>query len=188
MTTTDLKVTAEMTPNPNTIKFGVSKVLLTEGTIDFKNREEAETSPLARELFDIEGIQAVFVGSNFVSVSKIPSYDWPDLIEPITDTIKFALDEYSEWVDVSKVKVVEGTTDDLAVAERVKAILDNEIRPAIAMDGGDIQFHGYANGVVTLHLQGACSTCPSSTLTLKIGIESRLKEEIPEIKEVIQVQ
>ncbi len=184
MSESKIEVSAQLTPNPNTLKFMVNKTLIEKGSVDFPVREKAKGSPLPEALFDISGVTGVFVGKDFVSVSKPQDVNWPALIEPITATIKKLLETDSKWIADTIEPVV---SHDSEVVQKIKQILDEEIRPAVAMDGGDITFHGYENGIVTLYLQGACSSCPASTMTLKMGVENRLKEEIPEIKEVVQI-
>jgi Fe-S cluster biogenesis protein NfuA len=179
-------ISAQITPNPNTLKFVVDKVIMPAGSVDFSNPEKAENSPLPKALFALEGVVGVMVGVNFVSVSKGYEVDWAALAEPITKTLHTYLDTEQTILDASFFNQSSETRGD-DIESRIKHILDTEIRPAVAMDGGDITFYGYEDGVVSLHLQGACSTCPSSTLTLKMGIENRLREEFPEIVEVVQV-
>ncbi len=183
---TELTISAQITPNPHTLKFMLNQLLIDTGSIDFTNPEKASTSPLVKALFDIEGVTGVLIGVNFVSVSKSLQIDWASLAEPITETLKTVIGSVEPLIDPALIPSTstQGGSD---IETRIKEILDQEIRPAVAMDGGDIVFYGYEDGIVSLHLQGACSSCPSSTLTLKMGIENRLREEIPEIIEVIQV-
>lgn len=182
----DVRISAQVTPNPNTLKFMLDMLLFDKGSYNFENAEAAKTSPLPSELFEIEGIDGVMVGTNFVSVTKNPDIDWADLAEPIITTIKGVIAEEDVYIDESVKTQHDGKEDSEAVT-KIKHILDTEIRPAVAMDGGDITFHDYTDGILTLHLQGACSTCPSSIMTLQMGVEARLKEDIPDLKEVVQV-
>jgi Fe-S cluster biogenesis protein NfuA len=188
-TTQPVHVSAQITPNPNTLKFVVDQIILDYGSIDFATKESASTSPLAKRLFDILGVTSVFAGTNFVSVTKSNSIDWIDLAEPVTDTIRDAFITETVLIDplIIEARDAAGTSDTTDIERRIREILETEIRPAVAMDGGDVLFHSYVDGIVTLHLQGACSTCPSSTMTLKLGIEGRLREEIPEIRDVVQL-
>ena len=182
-----VNISAQITPNPDTLKFVVDRILLEYGSIDFSNREKAATSPLVLKLYGIDGVKAIMVGTNFVSVTKSNTVDWTTLAEPVISTLQKELDSGETGVDVSLLTASitsEGGSD---IEARIREILDNEIRPAVAMDGGDITFHSYEDGVVMLRLQGACSSCPSSTFTLKMGIETRLREEFPEIREVVQI-
>ncbi len=181
----ELTISAQITPNPHTLKFMLSQLLIESGSIDFTNPEKAATSPLAKALFEINGVTGVLIGVNFVSVSKSTQVDWASLAEPITTTLKSVIGQGGTLVDTSLLSSnAHGNSE---IETRIKEILDQEIRPAVAMDGGDIIFYGYEDGIVSLHLQGACSSCPSATLTLKMGIENRLKEEFSEIVGVIEV-
>jgi len=178
-------ISAQITPNPHTLKFVTSRIILDFGSIDFSDQAKAETSPLVQALYRLNGVSSVMVGTNFVSVTKSYSVDWTELAEPVVSTLQRELEGETVGVDTSL--LIQSSTSSDDIESRIRAILDNEIRPAVAMDGGDIQFHSYEDGVVMLHLQGACSSCPSATLTLKMGIESRLREEIPEIRDVVQI-
>ena len=182
----DISISAQITPNPNTLKFVVNKILLETGSVDFSNPDKAVGSPVVEALYKIEGITGVLVGTNFVSISKSFSVDWATLAEPITDTLQKILGGEGPYLNPELMQKGQDHSSS-EIEQRIKEILDTEIRPAVAMDGGDIVFYGYEDGVVSLHLQGACSSCPSSTLTLKLGIENRLREELPEIREVVQI-
>lgn len=179
-------VSAQVTPNPHTLKFMVDPPVLESGIFNFPEKETAEGSVLPESLFEIEGIGGVMVGTNFVSVTKTSDFDWADLAEPVIETLKGVIGNETNFIDTAKASSHQQGEDSEDVT-KIKAILDGEIRPAVAMDGGDITFHSYEDGVLTLYLQGACSSCPSATLTLKMGIEGRLKEEIPGLKEVVQL-
>jgi Fe-S cluster biogenesis protein NfuA len=184
----EIQITVEITPNPNTLKFNVNKMLLEAGSIDFPTQEKAKESYLASELFGIGQVAGVLVGTTFVTVTKKPDTRWEELAQPLTDKIKNLLGSDKELFPANLIPAapVRNAADN-EIEQKIREILDNEIRPAVAMDGGDITFHGYENGTVTLHLQGSCSSCPSSVMTLKMGVENRLKQSIPEIKEVVQV-
>ncbi len=182
----ELKISAQITPNPNTLKFVLNNTLIPSGSLGFSNPEKAQTSPLPKALFDIDGVSGVMIGINFVSVSKTNQVDWAALAEPITDTLKALIVDGAILIDDTLLQLTQNSASS-DIENRIKEILDTEIRPAVAMDGGDITFYGYEDGIVSLQLQGACSSCPSSTITLKMGIENRLKEEFPEIIEVVQV-
>lgn len=183
----ELEISAMPTPNPNTIKFIVNLELLKKGSIEFNSESQAKGSLIAEKLFTVEGLAQVFIGKNFISITKTPDAGWEDVLEGSSNLIKSTLQENESVIDPKIVErlLLEDNEEDEIVA-KIKKILDDEIRPAIAMDGGDCQFMSFEEGVVTLQLQGACSTCPSSVLTLKMGIEGRLKEEIPEVLEVVQ--
>lgn len=184
----DVYVSLEFTPNPNTLKYSVNRQLLEKGAVSFVKKADAEKrSPLAAKLFEIPGISGVMVGKDFVTVTKTEEGDW-DVVHKgcstqieshLRDGLPVVLDT-GESTDAHK----GGNTE---TENKIREILDNEIRPAVAMDGGDITFEKYEGGVVYLYMQGACAGCPSSTATLKMGIETRLKEAIPEIQEVVAI-
>lgn len=181
-----LEIWAEITPNPHTLKFNVSQTLLETGAMNFTDRQKAKDSYLAGELFGLESVIGVLIGKDFITITKAPAVDWQPLVEPLIAKIKDCLSSGKPlFSKEAAVTAHAGGTGE--IEQKIREILDREIRPAVAMDGGDITFYGYDNGVVTLHLQGACSSCPSSIMTLKMGVENRLKALIPEVKEVIQV-
>lgn len=177
---------AERTPNPQSIKWVLSESLSEDGTAHFREPVTHEVSPLASSLFAIPGVASVFLGANFVTVTKQEDLDWPDLAQPVVDAIKaFVASGESALGDAFERQTVGAEQGE--VVERIKALIDSEIRPAVAMDGGDVLFVGFEDGVVQVTLQGSCVGCPSSTATLRFGIEGRLKEAIPEVEGVIQV-
>jgi Fe-S cluster biogenesis protein NfuA len=182
-----LSITLEFTPNPNTLKFVVNSQLIERGAANFTTLEKTAHSPLAKKIFGIEGIQGVMIGTNFVTITKSPAGNWDTLAEQVPSAIESHLKSGEPIFDTGYVSETPTSMGDSLVEKRIQEVLDNEIRPAVAMDGGDITFDKYVDGVVFLHLQGSCSSCPSSVATLKMGVESRLKEVIPEIKEVVQV-
>lgn len=185
-TVNNIQITAEITPNPNTLKFNVNKELLASGSLNYPDREKAKGSPFAEKLFEIENVIGVMIGRDFVTITKVPASDWQTIVPTVTERLQSLLS--SEEVLLPKAgQTPAGTGADTEVEKKIQAVLDNEIRPAVAMDGGDIIFYGYKDGVVTLHLQGSCSHCPSSIMTLKMGVENRLKSLIPEVREVIQL-
>jgi len=180
-------VSLEFTPNPNTLKYTVNRQLLESGAANFTSLEEAQSSsPLAARLFEVEGIAGVMIGRDFVTVTRSDSGDW-DIVHKSASSI---IEEHL----TTEQPILLGTTHPSAhkgegseVELKIRDILDREIRPAVAMDGGDITFEKYEEGVVYLYLQGSCSGCPSSKMTLKMGIETRLKAVIPELKEVVAI-
>lgn len=180
-----VKMYTETTPNPNTLKFVTNQVLVENGSVDFPTIESTFDSELAQNLYNIDGVFGVFFSNDFVTVTKNGS-DWSTLIPEIKETIKTYIEAGKQVVKNESmiVKTVQGSND---VETEIIRIIDTEIRPAVAMDGGDIIFKGYSEGVVALQMQGSCSGCPSSTATLKQGIERRLKETIPEVQEVIAI-
>lgn len=187
----DVYVSLEFTPNPNTLKYSVNRELLEKGAANFTKKEDAEArSPLAAKLFNIVGIAGVMVGKNFVTVTKTEEGDW-DAVHKSASTIieqhisKGEVIVNAEAQDTAANASHKGGTTE--IENKIRQILDNEIRPAVAMDGGDITFDKFENGTVFLHLQGSCAGCPSSTMTLKMGIETRLREAIPEVQEVVSI-
>lgn len=184
----EVTVTLEFTPNPNTLKFVVSQPLLPRGAANFTSPGQAEHAPLAEALFQVSGVQAVMVGTNFVTITKAAQGNWDQLAEKVPQTLEKFLRSGRPVFDPEwKMDAPQSPGSDSAVVARIREILDREIRPAVAMDGGDITFHKYEEGVVYLHLQGSCSSCPSSVMTLKMGVETRLKDAIAEVKEVVQI-
>ena len=177
-----LFVRAEMTPNPQTLRF-VTNRDLTANPSDFKSVQDSATSPLAKKLFGFPWTAGVFIGRDFVTVTKQDWVDWETLAEPLAGLIQEHL-ERGEVV-MHDTTAAAAALNDSADVTRIKQVLDQEIRPAVAQDGGDIVFHKFEDGIVYLFMQGSCAGCPSSTMTLKQGIEVRLKEAIPSIREVV---
>ena len=185
-----ISIYTEMTPNPETMKFVANKLLYPGKSIDFPDVETAKPSPLAIELFGFPFIKSVFIASNFVTLTKINETDWNDVIPAIRLFLKEYLEEGKPVINEDEVVLVksEGNTidaDDDDVVKRIKELLENYVKPAVEMDGGAIQFKSYEEGKVNLMLQGSCSGCPSSMITLKAGIEGMMKRMIPEVKEVV---
>ncbi len=181
-----IQVLTEFTPNPNSLKFNTNQQIMDSGTAFFSSIEKAAGAPLAKKIFEAENIAEVFIGSDFVTVTRAPeTKSWAKIISQVTEIIRAHLE--SGEPSVIEMPTTHGSDESSDIARRIIDILDERTRPAVARDGGDIIFDSYENGVVRLHLQGACSTCPSSTATLKSGVESMLKELIPEVREVIQV-
>ena len=180
----DFRMHAERTPNPDSIKWVLSQPVAGDSsTASFRESPDEEISPLASRLFRVEGVVGVFLGFDFVTVSKSTDREWTDLAGPVVEGIK-------AWVTAGEVGVGPGYTPaqpeaESEVVSHIRRILEEDIQPYVARDGGEITFAGFQNGVVEVYLQGACSGCPSSTITLKMGIEARLKEEIPEVVEVV---
>ena len=180
-------IQTESTPNPATLKFLPGQTVLDAGTADFPTAEAAEKSPLAQRIFGVEGVTGVFFGNDFVTVTKAEATEW-DHVKP---AILGAIMEHFQ--SGQPIMTGEGGTssghaehdgEDSEVVGQIKELLDTRVRPAVAQDGGDITFHGFERGVVYLHMQGACAGCPSSTITLKMGIENLLRHYIPEVTEV----
>lgn len=184
-----IAINLEFTPNPNTLKFVVNRPLLERGAANFVSADRAEKSPLAKRLFTVPGVSAVMLGTHFVTITKDPSGDWDVLAEHVPAQLEEHLAQGLPVVDADYVNetLAENNKGGGDIEQRIREILDTDIRPAVAMDGGDITFDRYEDGVVYLEMRGACSSCAHSTATLKMGVETRLKEAIPEIKEVVQI-
>jgi Fe-S cluster biogenesis protein NfuA len=176
---------AERTPNPNSVKWVLSQTLAEGGDgAHFPDPVSETVSPLAARLFAVDGVVGVFVAGNFVTVTKGEGIEWADLAQGVVGAIKaFVASEDPAFGPEYEAPGDSAGGDD--VAARIRTILETEVRPAVAQDGGDIIFAGYREGVVEVYLQGSCAGCPSSTLTLKMGIEERLRQEIPEIQAVV---
>ncbi len=184
---TSMFIQTERTPNPATLKFLPGEAVMSSGTADFRDVESAERSPLARRLFQVDGVTGVFFGGDFVSVSKSDDADWQLLKPVILGVIMEHFVAGHPLLLDDAAQTAEEVADDGADAEiiaQIKELLDTRVRPAVAQDGGDITYQGFQNGIVMLQLQGSCQGCPSSTMTLKMGIENMLKHYIPEVVEV----
>jgi Fe-S cluster biogenesis protein NfuA len=179
-------IQTENTPNPATLKFLPGRDVLGKGARDFRDRAAAEkASPLAARLFAVEGVAGVFLGSDFISVTKADG-DWESLKPAVLGAIMehFLSDVPVVTDDAGSDTHDSGEGADSKIVATIKELLDTHVRPAVAQDGGDIVFHGYENGIVFLRMRGACSGCPSSTATLRNGIENLLRHFIPEVQEV----
>jgi NFU1 iron-sulfur cluster scaffold homolog, mitochondrial len=182
-------IETEGTPNPATLKFLPGRYVMGTSTADFASAVSAERSPLASALFDLPGVARVFLGGDFITVTKTDEVDWQGLKPQILASI---MDHF-----VAGRPVIEGAAEedpveafapeDEEIVAQIKELLDTRVRPAVAGDGGDIVFRGYSEGIVRLHMQGACSGCPSSRATLKHGIENMLRHYVPEVVAVEQV-
>ncbi len=181
-----LRMHAERTPNPNSIKWIVGRPIVEAAAgVCFESQPAQEVSPLAHRLFQIEGVVGVFFAANFATISKRDDVEWEDIAQPIVDAIKEQLDSGEPAVG-SGYKAAGAAPDD-ELAARICRLLDEKVRPAVALDGGDVVFAGFRDGVVEIQLLGACIGCPSSTATLKLAVESQLRDEIPEIREVVAI-
>lgn len=180
-------IQTESTPNPATLKFLPGQTVLDAGTADFPTLDTATQSPLARRVFAVEGVRAVFFGSDFVTVTKADGVLWEHIKPAILGAILEHFQSGQPVIEGGAAAVDAHAGEDGAdgdIIRQIKELLDTRVRPAVAQDGGDIIFHGFDRGVVYLHMQGACAGCPSSTLTLKMGIENLLRHYIPEVTEV----
>ncbi|MFP8876580.1 MAG: NifU family protein [Myxococcota bacterium] len=177
---------AERTPNPDSIKWVLgSDVAPGGGGASFQQAPDESVSPLAARLFAVEGVVSVFFAANFVTVTKRPEVEWTQLAQPIVDAIKQVLEGGGSALGAAYEpgEVAEGD----AVVERILEVLEQDIRPAVAMDGGDVSFVSYQDGIVKLAMQGSCDGCPSASATLGMVIETRLRECVPEVQEVVSV-
>lgn len=181
-------IRTEQTPNPETLKFIPGQEVLESGIAEFKDESEAGPSPLAKRLFQINGVRSVFFGSDFVSVTKDENENWDILGNHVINAI---MEHFTSGLPVMKMKEVpengagpEDQEEDDEVVFQIKQILEERVRPAVAMDGGDIAFERFEDGVVYLRMHGACSGCPSSAMTLKSGVENLLKHFVPEVEAV----
>jgi Fe-S cluster biogenesis protein NfuA len=180
----------EHTPNPSTRKFLPGQPVMDSGTRDFPNAESAEASPLAQALFDTQMVEGVFFGSDFVSVTAAPAVSWSDLEPMVAETL---LDHFLTGAPLFKAGSAaaiqvdsdfEENPEDSDIIDQIKELIETRVRPAVAQDGGDIIYKGYRDGHLYLSMHGACSGCPSSTVTLKRGIESLIKHYVPEVESV----
>lgn len=183
---------AERTPNPNSIKWVLGQAVAGDlGSASFdaapqdepSNAVARDVSPLAAEILEVPGVVSVYLGPSFVTVTKVDDAEWTDLAAPIVAGIKSWAASGDPALGPAYEPVSSG--DDDEIAARIRTILERDVRPYVEQDGGEISFAGYRDGVVEVVLQGACAGCPSSSITLKMGIEARLKDEIPEIKSVV---
>lgn len=182
-------IQTETTPNPATLKFIPGCDVMPRGTANFTGPEDAARSPLALRVFEIDGVSGVFLGSDFVTVTKMPNRDW-NVMKPM---ILSAIMEHFTSGDVAIRDAPGAGAESADAAEgdidaQIKELLETRVRPAVAQDGGDITFESFEDGIVYLRMQGACSGCPSSTMTLKHGIENMLKYYVPEVLEVRSVE
>ncbi len=186
-----VSIYTEMTPNPETLKFVANKLLYPGKSADFQSEESAAASPLARQLFAFPFVKAVFIASNFVTLTKTNEIEnWQDVTPSIKQFLKEYLEEGGIIINEEAMalrreessNVVLNNDDD--VVKRIKELLENYVKPAVEMDGGAIQFLSFEDGTLNLLMQGSCSGCPSSMITLKAGIEGMMKRMIPEVKEV----
>ncbi|QDY68416.1 NifU family protein [Qingshengfaniella alkalisoli] len=179
-------IQTESTPNPATLKFLPGQQVLAAGTADFPSQDTASKSPLATRMFAVDGVTGVFLGNDFVTVTKADDKEWdhlkPALLGAVMEHFQSGAPVLEGEESTSGHAAHDG--EDGEIVDQIKELLDTRVRPAVAQDGGDITFHGFERGVVYLHMQGACAGCPSSTLTLKMGIENLLRHYIPEVVEV----
>jgi len=182
----ELRMHAERTPNPNGIKWVLDRALAGEtGGVQFSSPPSPDVSPVAARLFEVEGVEGIYLGVDFVTVGKAPEAEWTDLAPPIVAALK-------AWAGSGEPALGPGwkppeRAEDDEVVSRIRTLLDGEVRPYVERDGGEVLFVGFEDGVVSVSLRGACAGCPSSSITLKLAIEGRLKEAIPEVDSVVAV-
>ena len=184
-------IETEGTPNPATLKFLPGRTVMAAGTADFASPSAAARSPLADALFALPGVVRVFLGTDFVTVTKAGETEWetlrPQVLGAIMEHFMSGRPVLEAGEAGTSLDEEEVLPEDREVVDQIKELLDTRVRPAVAGDGGDIVFRGFRDGVVRLHMQGACSGCPSSTATLKHGIENMLRHYVPEVVAVEQV-
>ena len=181
-------IQTEATPNPETLKFLPGAQVMESGTANFIAASEAASSPLAQRLFDVSGVEGVFFGADFITVTKGSDDGW-DALRP--QVLAAIMDHYTQGKPVmadSAKGEADGDAEETETVKQIKDLLETRVRPAVAQDGGDIVFRSFEDGVVYLHMQGACAGCPSSTMTLKNGIENMLRHYVPEVQEVRSVE
>jgi Fe-S cluster biogenesis protein NfuA len=185
-------IQTEQTPNPATLKFLPGQTVMTGGTRDFATPEDAEASPLADAIFSTGDVEGVFFGRDFISVTAAPGVEWRELKPQVLNVL---LDHFSSGaplfkpgsaaaISVAPDDEADDSPEDAEIVAQIRELIDTRVRPAVAQDGGDIIYRGFRGGTVFLALQGACSGCPSSTMTLKNGIEGLLKHYVPEVEAV----
>jgi Fe-S cluster biogenesis protein NfuA len=182
-------IQTEETPNPATMKFLPGREVMGTGTLDITSAAEAAPSPLAQALFHIDGVRGIFLGKDFITVTKEDAKGWAAMKPPVLTAI---MEHFTTGKPVlsatDKVEAVAETGEHAEVIAKIRELLDHKIRPAVAQDGGDITFQSYEDGVVYLNLKGSCAGCPSSSMTLKAGVENMLRHYVPEVREVRQVR
>ncbi len=183
----EVEIRLEFTPNPNALKYVLDdNTLLPRGSASFSDKVAAESSPLARRLMAINGVASCMIGSNFVSVTKTEEGDWEVLDVKTRDALKehvLSGEPAVNPLSLDQAALPKG--EETEVTKKIREVLDREIRPAVAMDGGDVVFDRFDAGIVYLYMQGSCAGCPSATATLKMGIETRIKQAVPEVTEVV---
>jgi Fe-S cluster biogenesis protein NfuA len=181
-------IETEGTPNPATLKFLPGRPVLATGSVDMPDADAARQSPLAERLFQVEGVAGVFLGSDFITVTKRADKQWDVLRPALLGVIMEHFIANRPVLSEEIAAPVESAGEYDEIASQIKELLDTRVRPAVAQDGGDIVFRGFDRGIVYVRLQGSCSGCPSSTATLRMGIENMLKHYVPEVVEVRAVQ
>lgn len=193
MSETVISIKTEKTPNPNTLKYNFNKVILPNGSAEFLNEQAGNKSPLAARVFQIQGVERVFIGTDFIAITKLENVEWSDInqhlapkLEDFFESGEDAINDLSKKVEVDLTDMSE---EEKATVPEIQKIIDEKVRPAVAQDGGDIVLRGYKNKVVYVKMLGACSGCPSAGATLKEGVENMLKYYLDgKVEEVLEVQ
>ncbi|MEZ5931454.1 MAG: NifU family protein [Alphaproteobacteria bacterium] len=184
-------IQTEQTPNPATLKFLPGREVMADGVADFTQADASDGSPLAKRVFAVDGVTGVFLGRDFVTVTKAEGQDWyalkPAVLGAIMEHFKSGDPVIAPDAELAP-DAGSVHEDDDEIVKQIKELIDTRVRPAVAQDGGDIIFHGFERGVVYLHMRGACAGCPSSTITLKNGIENLLRYYVPEVSEVRPIE
>lgn len=180
-----MKVTFETTPNPSTMKFNFGKKISSK-SIDFPDVGSSEQSPLAAKIFGFPWTASVFLGEDFVTITKQDWVEWDVLANPLAGLLNEHI-ESGQPILIELAASLDESANDSEIVKQIKRVLQNEIKPVVALDGGDIVFSKYENYILYIHMRGACSGCPSSQATLKDGIEVRMKQLFPEINEVVSI-
>jgi len=181
-------IQTEATPNPSTLKFIPEQTIMAQGTANFNDKDAAARSPLATRLFDVEGVDSIFLGSDFITVTKDDDKDWQVMKPMVLEALMNHFNSGEDVVKEDEAASSQEDGEDSDIVKQIKELLETRVRPAVAQDGGDIIFHKFEDGIVYLTMMGACSGCPSSGATLKHGIENMLRYYIPEITEVRQAE
>ncbi|MBX2841301.1 MAG: NifU family protein [Flammeovirgaceae bacterium] len=184
----NLTIYTEANPNPNSMKFMLNFMILSEGeNADFPDLESAKNSPLAQELFQFSYVTRVFYMSNFITITKDDATEWPSVIPELKEFIKKYFEAEKPIFNEDQPDTIVELNNDTEAVKKIKGVLDEYIKPAVEMDGGAIQFHSFdeQSGLLKVLLQGSCSGCPASTITLKSGIETMMKRMVPQVQEVI---
>ncbi|MDX1908149.1 MAG: NifU family protein [Bacteroidia bacterium] len=178
----------EITPNPASLKFVTGTVLMRNGSADFPDVQAAAEAPIARKLFDFTFVERVFIGSNFITITKAPDFQWEEVIPVVKNFLKAYLAGehpiFTGSLAEAENQAAPDYADEDSLTRRIKELLETHVRPAVAGDGGDITYDSFEDGVLRLRLQGSCAGCPSSTVTLKRGIETLMVRMVPEVKSV----
>ncbi len=181
-----IEIFTEYTPNPDSLKFVINRLLSKERNADFRDAESSQDEPLPKALFELPYVKGVYISANFVTITKDPEFEWIEVIPPVRDFLRaYITDEKPILRPMAEVETTQVDSNLTELEQRIVATLDKFVKPAVEMDGGNIIFKSFNDGVVSLVMQGSCSGCPSSTMTLKAGIEGLLQKMIPEVREVV---